>query len=1032
VLANALAKAIEAIRRGRDLEPVTVVTPSVFSSFYLRRALATNGLFNVRFARLDDLAEVIAPLSGRKPPLTRLIASEVVVAVLRDGSVALPPELQRLREHPGLASAVHRTLDLLETAPPELLDGLARAGRIQEGVVALLRAYRGRVAAYERRIDVAERAAALLRGQTLPAGSRSGGTGGTGQSGRMGGAGQWAGVGGIVYVEAELPPPPYRTFAEAVRNLPDAVVLPAAGGWSDKMTLVSVPDPSAEVQWTVRNCMRLAREGTRFGDIAVFYDDPAYGIRLDEAFQLAGVPVSGPDPARFADHPDGRFLSGALDSLGTGDSGELTLRRDTVMAWLTGSPVTPPGARHSFHASRWDAVSRRAGVVRGLDGWRASLSGYASRLENRASAALATGEIDAPTAAAIRAEAVEARALLAFVEELAGSARPPADGAAWSAFATWARELTVRYAAGAADDSRGGERRERLDGLFDRLAQLDSVGGPGPTFERFAAVVRDELARAIRSTRALGLGVFVAPIAYAPGTAFAAVHVAGMTEGRFPSAPASDALVPEHVRRRLDPEGRWLDNRESDRTRQRARLDAALGGVGRVFLSWPRAEPGASRRSWPARWFVEAARHRSGDITLQAGGLHGSQMSQPAKDGWWGVVGNAYQAIADSLPETCADPHEYDLRSTIAWRNHRRPLEHHYLATESSGRLARGLMLARARFGGDWTEFDGNLSLRAGAGLSRAGPISATRLETWATCPFRYLLGYVLNLDALPRPEEAFMISPLDRGSLMHGILHEFFDERSRTGSTAESDRGELMRRIATAALDSAPSRYVVGKPAMWALARSEIEGALREFVVREIRREAETGLRQSHAELRFGMPGATSPAVGVDIEGVGTLAFRGVIDRAEVSKDGRRGAVIDYKTGSPAYYRGLDDDPVERGTRLQLPVYAEALRAIDPRLESVTAQYWFVGPRGRFEVLPHAGVRDSTVMAKAVRSIKQGIDSGVYIARPGPSADRGFQNCGLCDFDRLCPSARDRAWERKRASPGVSVYRSLAEPRDA
>ena len=51
-----------------------------------------------------------------------------------------------------------------------------------------------------------------------------------------------------------------------------------------------------------------------------------------------------------------------------------------------------------------------------------------------------------------------------------------------------------------------------------------------------------------------------------------------------------------------------------------------------------------------------------------------------------------------------------------------------------------------------------------------------------------------------------------------------------------------------------------------------------------------------------------------------GTLRFRGAVDRVDAADDGRL-FVFDYKTSKPY---GFDaDDPLEGGTRLQLPVYA-------------------------------------------------------------------------------------------------------------
>ncbi len=49
--------------------------------------------------------------------------------------------------------------------------------------------------------------------------------------------------------------------------------------------------------------------------------------------------------------------------------------------------------------------------------------------------------------------------------------------------------------------------------------------------------------------------------------------------------------------------------------------------------------------------------------------------------------------------------------------------------------------------------------------------------------------------------------------------------------------------------------------------------------------------------------------------------------------------------------------------------------------------------------------------------------------ARPTESqGDRQFEACRICDFDVVCPVARDRQWERKRDAPEVAPVRALMD----
>ena len=52
-----LRRLINDVRDQRRFDRITIVSPTYQASFYLRRALAKEGLFNVDFTRLEDVAE---------------------------------------------------------------------------------------------------------------------------------------------------------------------------------------------------------------------------------------------------------------------------------------------------------------------------------------------------------------------------------------------------------------------------------------------------------------------------------------------------------------------------------------------------------------------------------------------------------------------------------------------------------------------------------------------------------------------------------------------------------------------------------------------------------------------------------------------------------------------------------------------------------------------------------------------------------------------------------------------------------------
>jgi len=158
-------------------------------------------------------------------------------------------------------------------------------------------------------------------------------------------------------------------------------------------------------------------------------------------------------------------------------------------------------------------------------------------------------------------------------------------------------------------------------------------------------------------------------------------------------------------------------------------------------------------------------------------------------------------------------------------------------------------------------------------------------------------------------------------------------------------------------------------------------------------------------------------------------VMFRGRIDRVDRAIDGSRLAVADYKTGRADRQKDVDDDPLARGTRLQLAVYALAARQRFGDLP-VHASYWFTrehGPDGivgfDFDDAVHERARE--VLALVTSSIT----AGLFPARPG-AADHwaGYENCRYCDFNSLCPPDRAGEWERVRTDDRLAGYVALAE----
>ena len=87
--------------------------------------------------------------------------------------------------------------------------------------------------------------------------------------------------------------------------------------------------------------------------------------------------------------------------------------------------------------------------------------------------------------------------------------------------------------------------------------------------------------------------------------------------------------------------------------------------------------------------------------------------------------------------------------------------------------------------------------------------VSPTALQTWATCPRKYLLGNVLRVAETEKPEDAPRISPLERGNLMPQALEALLPQaaprsspdhpRSEDERDARTETGDRPSRVRAA-----------------------------------------------------------------------------------------------------------------------------------------------------------------------------------------------------------------------------------------
>lgn len=293
------------------------------------------------------------------------------------------------------------------------------------------------------------------------------------------------------------------------------------------------------------------------------------------------------------------------------------------------------------------------------------------------------------------------------------------------------------------------------------------------------------------------------------------------------------------------------------------------------------------------------------------------------------------------------------------------------------------------------------------------GPFSATRLEAFATCPFRYFAEHVLGLK-----EKTEGIDRMELGSLIHRILQELYEEMA---GPAKKDwplftRKEEVSRRALEKLEELfkTARFPGAKKIEQDLTRARLAETLTEWVEQEHKKELTRKTVPTYFEKRFGFKekGALDY---LRLKGPSgrEVMIRGAIDRIDLDPETGAAVVIDYKSG--AYKADKLMDHLEKGIELQIPIYllaAEKLLGLRPAGGEL---YPVMQPARR------RGIYDSPAMAKIAeissrssgqldgpgfRGLLEAVEKKIpeYVERlqKGDIAVRS-KACGECPYEHLC-----------------------------
>jgi|GEM_PF-1774531 len=477
-------------------------------------------------------------------------------------------------------------------------------------------------------------------------------------------------------------------------------------------------------------------------------------------------------------------------------------------------------------------------------------------------------------------------------------------------------------------------RGEALLQVLDRVRTCSALGGPARAGDMLW--ILGWLQRAAMKEGRGGSDpeqVAVESVMDLRGCRMELVVALGLGEGTVPTRPGPDPLLLEDERAALTGANPWLLSTPSRRLLEEKLLFRLLLETGRqVVLIYPRLdEDGREKRMSP---LVRELLRDPGESRTSAAEVERAA----ARDS------RSLGTVALLPGEPLLGETDRDLAATGAvlgsggiGRSGAESATVQLAALWGSQTFAAGWRAEICRWKGAPGPYSGCLDsadLRRSAceilGLDSGGPISASLLQEYATCPWRTFVTRILKLDE-ERAEPTGLLDPLELGIVLHAVLEahvrecreadewppvpgSFRSSRAALGelATREVRRAYRHRGRVSPAFERAESRRVLNRIGPWL----EWEAG-REMAAAggpDLSAPAAAGWETAALEEKFDHP-LTVPGR--------EMVLRGRWDRVDRDRSGRV-RIIDYKTGGGRLPAAGE---ITGGRQLQMPLYLIAAR---------------------------------------------------------------------------------------------------------
>jgi ATP-dependent helicase/DNAse subunit B len=832
-----------------------------------------------------------------------------------------------------------------------------------------------------------------------------------------------------------LPPSPFAAIRHLERHLFGNPREPHEAESTEGIEILAAARPVGEMEMIGSRIKRLlVEDGVKPGDIAVVFRSPQdSGSLAAEVFERLGLPIAWEQGVRLDRVP----LLRALVALLKLDQEDWPF--DSLLAVLGGNYFQPswPAWQNGRTSAPLERLIRRFQIPKGRDELL-SRRDLQSVDENRTDS-----DVD-PLVRQIENPSYEVLSQLAAAfDELPQKATLPDWANAWDRLARQLGMLRGLDWDGESDAT----SVQKTDALaWKMLLSALSAGDrlAGWLKQRPPEFTRDEALRALTdilgSERLPTVGDESGRIRVLSASNIRSLHIpylflAGLCEKAFPPPDREDRLYSEAEYARLVEHDLPLVTR-SERNREEMLLfyEAVTRATKRLYLSYPALDDSAQPLS-PSPFLIEVEQ------------ACGKDKIAKVEDSDFRPVKKTDQPFSPSEFRLAAmsEAIEGNPRWLAGLKSSTK-----FAATQPSPPaplpfpLGEGILVARNLFAGleltilrqDYERFGPAEGIFLGEqskkvlqkDFSASRTYSVTELESYAGCPYRFLLEKILKIE--PLDDLALETDYRERGQKIHAVLatfHQKINERhGGPTSPAKIDEAEFDELLQASFQEHFPEH-----------AENSLSAAMREIDRRMIEKWLADYRRQHEAydklwadcdrppapaffEISFGLTKHASTTWAIPdplelVDGQNIIRLSGRIDRVDTGFAAKHDifTILDYKTGVRAKFSA---DDFLHGESLQLPIYAVAVMELflfDRDAVPWQAGYWLVAKNGYnhkhalkmyhrgetgLEELEDEWEALRGKIGEIVAGLIHGIRNGVF-----PVFNRDEKCTGPCPFSTIC-----------------------------